>query len=345
MERELPVFYTPDSFGHNPPYEVWGGEKVIHKENVSRLTSILDALRQTDFANINVTTFYDLTWVEEVHTSAYLEFLKEASNTSKVEEPIVPSSHPYGSFNRATNPTAKLGRYVFDTFTPIMPDTYRVALASAACAVAGAKLLQKGAPLVYALSRPPGHHAGSDYAGGYCYINNTAVAAEFLLQQSAKKIAVLDIDYHHGNGTQDIFYERPEVFVLNIHAHPDFEYPGHSGYEDEYGGESALGTNYNYPFPAGIGEEEYGQLLNKALRVVSVVRPDYLLVSAGFDTHRGDPTHSVPDACRLSTGYFRKIGREIASLGVPTLSIQEGGYDARVLGPNVVSYLEGLREG
>ena len=347
MKNELPVIYTPTSFKHNPPFEVFNGRKDTAQENVKRVSSILSAIKKTDFANIQVAKNESLTWVKLVHDGKYLDYLNRASKATKKEESesggkvqsaSYPSVHPYIENATTINPIGEKGLYTFDTYTPIMNNTFEVALESAACAVTGAELLLEGQKAVYALTRPPGHHAERAMSGGYCYVNNVAIAAEFLLKKGAKKIAIFDFDFHHGNGTQNIFYERPDVLVININASPDNKFPYFTGNNNELGRGDGEGANFNFTLPPLVKDEEYHKTVIKSLDIVSKFKPDYFLVSAGFDTHESDPICDF----KLTTGYFKKLGRSIKSLGIPTLSVQEGGYATEVLGENVVSYLKGI---
>ncbi len=346
---EIPVFYSEASLRHKPQFEIFRGQKEPHAETVERVSSILEALRNSGFANINTTSVNGLPWVEQVHDSAYLNFLKKnSSDIDKIvgdnelapgeERAIYPSAFPYNSSLRATNPIAERGRYMFDTYTPIMSGTYDVALESAACAVAGAELLEQGAPLAYALSRPPGHHADKDKMGGYCYINNVAVAVEHLKGSGAERVAVFDFDLHHGNGTQGIFYDRSDVLYTSLHASPEIKFPFFTGYDDERGDGKGAGANHNFPLPEGISDDEYDKYVKKALGLVADFKPDFLVVSAGFDTHRDDPI----GAFNLTTNYYQQLGRAIRDLKIPALSVQEGGYATKVLGTNVTAYLDGL---
>ena len=347
MNKEIPVIYTPASFEHNPPFEVFNGREDTAQENIQRIISIIKALRKTDFANIQITKDHSLTWVELVHDKTYLDYLDRASKSAKEEEEkskqkiqsaSYPSVHPYLQNAHTTSPIGEKGLYVFDTYTPIMKNTFDVALESAACAITGARMLLEGQDVVYALTRPPGHHAEKGMAGGYCYVNNVAVATEFLLKKGAKKIAIFDFDFHHGNGTQDIFYERPDVMVVNINAMPNNKFPYFTGNEHELGKGEGKGTNFNFPLPPLVKDNEYHKAVQSSLDLISKFKPDYLLVSAGFDTHETDPICDF----KLTTEYYKKLGRSIKSLGIPMLSVQEGGYATDVLGENVVSYLKGL---
>lgn len=350
--KEIPVFYTPVSYSHLPESEIFSGEKDPHAENQDRMIKIMNELASCGFADINVSKLNDtLTYVGQVHDAKYLDFLKNihklaaADSIARKMAPyknIIPSVHPYLDLDsdvKFKNLTALKGRYMFDTYTPIMANTYDVLLNSAAVAVAGAKAVEAGERFVYGLSRPPGHHAEKAMAGGYCYVNNVAIAAEYLRLNGAQKVAILDFDLHHGNGTQDIFYDRSDVLVVNIHGDPSLLFPYYTGKKDEIGIDEGVGYNFNFPLPKGTGEDVYGKTLDRALNIVKKYTPDYLLISAGFDTYKDDPINGV---IKLDTAYFAKIGRQIAKLNLPTLTIQEGGYATDVLGKNVVSYLKGL---
>lgn len=335
MAKEIPVIYTQASFEYNPEYEIFSGEKEPHAETIDRVRRIFDALKESGFAQINTTLINGMPWIEQVHTSPYLDFLRRNSESSF---PIYPSVHPYLPTNKAVNPVAERGLYMFDTYTPITKGVYEAAVDSASCAVAGAKLLLEGEPKVYSLTRPPGHHAEKAMMGGYCYINNAAVAAKYLRGQGAEKVAIFDFDLHHGNGTQDIFYDDPNVLFVSIHASPDIKFPYYTGYSDETGAGKGEGANYNFPLPEGVDDERYHQEVEKALKIIYEYCPNFLLISAGFDTHVSDPI----GAFRLSTEYYRMLGESIAKLDLPALTVQEGGYATDTLGANVVSYLKGL---
>ncbi|MCL4527809.1 MAG: histone deacetylase family protein, partial [Chloroflexi bacterium] len=184
--------------------------------------------------------------------------------------------------------------------------------------------------------RPPGHHAGKDYGAGYCFINNAAVAANYL---SAKgKVAVLDIDYHAGNGTQDIFYDRNDVLTISIHGDPDFEYPHFIGFADETGAGAGLGFHRNFPLPAGTDDAEYLEALNEALKLITVYSPSSIVISAGMDIYEGD----LLGKFKITREGIREIGKRIAALNLPSLVVMEGGYDNDALGKNIVTLLDEL---
>lgn len=344
--KEIPVYYAPSSFEHFPQYEIFNGKNDLHEESSARIANIMHALEMSGIADINISTVKSLGIVERVHSYDYIKYLKKTTESAREtalanNDPIFaiyPSVHPYNNFGHAENAVALRGTYAFDTYTPIMRNTYEIALDSAGAAIAGAMLLREGQPQVYALTRPPGHHAEKAMMGGYCYINNVAVAAEYLISKGAKKVAIFDFDVHHGNGTQDIFYDRKDVLVVNIHAEPKEKFPYYTGYQDEHGNGEGEGYNFNYPLKLHTEDEAYDQAVKRALEHISRFCPDYLLVSAGFDTHKEEPIGGFS----LSTEYYKTLGGRIARFGIPTLSVQEGGYATDVLGQNVVSYLKGL---
>jgi len=186
-------------------------------------------------------------------------------------------------------------------------------------------------------ARPPGHHAGKDYAGGYCFINNASVAANWL--SSKGRLAILDIDYHCGNGTQDIFYDRDDVLTISIHADPDYEYPSYFGYADERGQDKGVGFHRNFPLPAGTGDDAYLETLAGALHMIREFKPTYLVVSAGMDIYADDPLGTI----KVSTAGIGRIAQKIAELEIPTIIIMEGGYNNDALGRNILAFLGELK--
>ena len=232
----------------------------------------------------------------------------------------------------------KLGFYSLDAGVPITAGTWEAVQASADVALTGARTLLDGAPAVFSLCRPPGHHAATAAMGGYCYLNNAAIAAQYLVDQGRARVAILDVDYHHGNGTQEIFYSRSDVLFLSLHADPRVEYPYFLGYADERGAGAGLGFTHNYPLPHGTTWEAYGPALDDACAKVEAFRPDALVVSLGVDTYEHDPISQF----RLRTEDFPKIGARIAAARVPTLFVMEGGYAVEDIGVNAVNVLTGF---
>jgi len=305
-----------------------------------RIPTILDELRRTAlFETVGLERF-GLKHVEAVHDKSFVRFLKSASANVPAGKSVYPYVFPIR--NRARPPSSlplRAGYYCIDTFTPINENAYLAAVRAVDCALTAAQQILDGRRLAYALVRPPGHHAERANFGGFCYFNSAAVAAHYLAANG--RVAVLDIDYHHGNGTQDIFYERPDVLTVSIHGHPRFTYPYFSGYEDETGAGAGRGFNLNLPLPEGIGEEAYARALDRALERIRRFAPAFLVLSLGLDVARGDPTGSW----LLGARDLKRNGHAIGRLGMPTLVVQEGGYRTRTLGVNARHFFEGLWQG
>jgi acetoin utilization deacetylase AcuC-like enzyme len=224
-----------------------------------------------------------------------------------------------------------------DLSAPIVQGTFAAARAAADCALSAAQAVAGGDRAAFALCRPPGHHAGRSNCAGYCYLNNAAIAANWL--SAAGRAALLDVDYHAGNGTQDIFYERGDVLTISIHADPAFEYPYFSGYADERGAGAGSGMHQNLPLPAGTDDAAYLVALETALEALRGFGPEFLVVSAGMDIYRADPLGKI----RVSSEGIAEIGRRIAALRLPTVIVMEGGYNNDALGGNVVGFLSAFQ--
>ena len=241
---------------------------------------------------------------------------------------------------RAPDIESRLGTFVFDAGTPIMQGTWEAARAGANVALSGAQAIQGGETSAFALTRPPGHHAAADVFGGFCYLNNIAIAAQYLADAGMRP-AILDVDYHHGNGTQTIFYRRRDVLFCSIHADPNFAYPHFLGFADEHGEGAGEEANLNLPLPAGTGWSAYTEAFAKARAKIEAFRPDVLLVSLGLDTFIDDP---IAQFALRSDDYLR-LGDAIAGFRLPTLFVFEGGYNVEKLGLNTVNVLEGFEGG
>ena len=233
---------------------------------------------------------------------------------------------------------ARLGQYSFDTATPIGPGTWTATRAAVDTALSALDTVLGGESAAFALTRPPGHHAGANYCGGYSYLNHAAIAAEAALSAGNKRVAILDVDYHHGNGTQDLFYDRSDVAYASIHADPVMDYPYFWGHADETGGGDGDGDNLNLPLPRGTDWTAYRAALDKALDWIERFDADVLIVSYGADTYVGDPISHFA----LDTHDYRPMGQAIAALGLPTLIVMEGGYAVDALGANVAEFLGGF---
>jgi acetoin utilization deacetylase AcuC-like enzyme/GNAT superfamily N-acetyltransferase len=276
--------------------------------------------------------------ITAVHDPDFVRYLRDVSRKLVEGQAVYPYVFPIR--HRARKPVddeVQSGYYCIDTFTPLTHNAYIAARAAVNCALTGAELVRKGEQIAYAVCRPPGHHAESAVYGGFCYFNNASIAANLLSAEG--KVAVLDIDFHHGNGTQEIFYDRSDVLTISIHGDPSYAYPYFAGFADERGEGAGEGFNHNYPLGENITDDEYLSTLEQALERVESFAPRYLVLSVGLDIAKGDPT----GAWAITTEGFERIGGAIAGLGLPMLVVQEGGYDTRVIGRNARSFLSGLQ--
>lgn len=336
----MKIFYSERHRGHFPPFEVFdGGLRVPYLENPDRMDRILGALRGADWAEICAPADFGLDPVRAVHDRAYLDFLASAWTEwldSAPQDPTALIPATFALRRQLHKPKGLLGLagyYIMDLSACIVEGTYLAALASANCALSAAQAVAGGERSSFALCRPPGHHAGKDYAGGYCFLNNAAIAANWLSAQG--HVAILDIDYHAGNGTQDIFYERDNVLTISIHADPDFEYPHFIGFADERGRGRGFGFHHNFPLPKGTGDAEYLSTLDTALARIREFKPAYLVISAGMDIYADDPLGTI----KVSTQGIGEIGKRIASLGLPSVIVMEGGYANEALGRNILAFV------
>ena len=231
-----------------------------------------------------------------------------------------------------------MGLYSFDAGSPFTAGTWVAARAGADCALSAAQRLLQGDRAAFALSRPPGHHAGADFFGGYCFLNNAALAAQHLRDAGMERVAVLDIDYHHGNGTQAIFYDRPDVFVASVHGDPRTEYPFYLGHADETGTGAGFGANLNLPLPRGTGFDDWFSALEYALGAIQRFGAQGLVVSLGMDTFVDDPISGFT----LHSADYLRVGQRLAAAGLPTELVFEGGYAVAEVGVNAVNVLEGF---
>ncbi len=341
----MKILYSQKHSLHAPREEFDGKAGLIHPhpEVPQRALGILQAVRERGLGEVLPPREYGPEVLTAVHDPGLIEYYRRVlpawrARTGK-PGPVLPDVFALrGLDHRPADPVRQAGWYCFDPQTPLLEGTWEAVLQAAACAVTGADLLLEGERLAYALCRPPGHHAGRDYYGGYCYLNNAALAARRL--QARGRPAILDIDYHHGNGTQDIFYGSAEVLFVSLHADPDFSYPCFSGYREERGTGAGLGFNSNFPLPAGTGETEYRGVLARALEEIRAFHPDFLVVSLGVDTVQEDPVGGL----RLPPECFPELGRMVGSPGWPVLVVQEGGYSLRLAGPCAAGFLSGLAE-
>jgi len=334
------VVHSPLHARHDGGIELHRGELVPSFEMPARVAYILRALERAGMSVEEPREFAPQALLR-VHDARFVEFLRNAYaqwRAAGMSGSMLPSGFPARGLRRDRLPAGingRMGYYAFDAGTPIVEGTWDAVLASAQSALTAAALVAEGERSTFALCRPPGHHAGHSTYGGYCYLNNAALAAQELRDRGSARVAVLDVDYHHGNGTQEIFYARDDVLFVSIHGTPDTEYPYFLGYSDERGIDAGEGFTRNFPLPAGTGWDDYRVALAEALEEIGRYHADALVVSLGVDTFEGDPI----SAFKLSRRHFPLIGTMLAALHLPTVLVQEGGYAVEEIGENVVDVL------
>src|SRR5688572_17597206 len=308
----MKVFYSEDHRQHFPQGELCFGQFVTPFERPSRVEYILRRLKERKFTDIAAPDGFDEKAALRVHDAGFVAFLKTAWaewTAWGARGEIIPSGFPVRRMQQRVpnHIDGKAGYYALGTETAITAGTWAAVQSSAAVAQAGQRLVAKGEGAAFALCRPPGHHAALDMYGGYCFLNNAAIAAQMFLDQGAGRVAILDVDFHHGNGTQDIFYRRKDVLFLSLHGRPEDAYPYFLGYADETGEGEGEGFNVNFPMPAGASYSVWGKALEEACRKIAAYRPDALVVSLGVDTFKEDPISFF----KLESGDFKTYGARI----------------------------------
>ncbi len=336
----MKVVHSPLHACHDGGVELYRGQLVPLFEKPERAEMILAALAA---AGHSVTPPRDIpeSRLHRVHDAGFVDFLRGAHARWIAEGRdghVLPSGFPARGMRRDHRPSGisgQLGWYAFDASTPIVAGTWDAALAAARCAMTAAAIVAEGERASYALCRPPGHHAGRGSFGGYCYLNNAALAAQYLLDEGCRRVSLVDVDYHPGNGTQDIFWERGDVQFVSLHATPETEYPWFLGYADERGAGPGEGHTLNLPLPTGTGWDVYEGALAAALDAIRRYAPDALVVSLGVDTFASDPI----SAFKLEGRHYPLMGGLLAGLGLPTVLVQEGGYAVAEIGENVAGVI------
>ena len=343
------AFFSERHALHAPAFEFFRGERVPCFESPARadlvrreLVACGHAVREPDVDSRDV--------LARVHSHRYLAFVETAWSQWLALDPAnaalqpFPSVWPVRTLRSDVEPvnfTARLGLYSMDNGSPMVAGTWAAAKAGADAAASAAAALAAGAPAAFCATRPPGHHAGADFMGGYCFLNNAAVAAQALRDRGSAKVAILDVDYHHGNGTQSIFYERADVLFASVHGDPRTEYPFYLGHADEIGSGEGEGFNLNLPLTAGTDAEAWFAALDIACARVARHGADAIVVSLGLDTFADDPISTF----RLQADDFTRLGARIAALGRPTVFVLEGGYAVAAMASNAANVVGGFEAG
>lgn len=334
----MKVVFDERQLRHDPVSFFSSGAPQPNPEVPERARRLLDAAERSGLS-CEAPGDYGRRYIERVHSDRYLRYLEHIFvRWSRIEggsAEVVPGIHPAsreGGYPKSA--AGQAGWHHSDTASPVTGDTWTSACWSANTAAHAARLVCGGERACYALARPPGHHASAEVAGGFCYLNNCAVAAE-VLREAHDRVAILDVDVHHGNGTQDIFYDRRDVLTISIHADPVRFYPFFWGYADETGAGDGEGANLNLPLPRGTGDADYLPVLDRALERIAAFSPGALVVALGLDAYEGDPLRGLA----ITTDGFAAIGARIRSTGLATVLVQEGGYLSAALGDNLTAFL------
>ncbi|WP_269633664.1 histone deacetylase family protein [Pelomonas sp. BJYL3] len=340
----MKIVYNERHAEHAAQKEFFRGQLVDAFEIPARADYVLQALQASDLGPFVPVVDHGRAPLERVHAPRYLRFIEGAYAEWQAlggQGEAFPAVWPIRSLRSDVEPrsfAARMGLYSMDSGSPLTAGTWSAAYWGAQASLTALDLVLAGERSAYCLTRPPGHHAGADFFGGYCFINNAAVTAQAARDAGRQRVAILDVDYHHGNGTQAIFYERADVFFLSIHGDPQTEYPFFLGHADERGAGAGEGFNANWPLPAGASNEQWFEAFEKALVQLNAYAPELLIVSLGVDTYGGDPISHF----QLDEPEFRRMGQSLASLQLPTLFLQEGGYATAAIGRNVQAVLAGF---
>jgi acetoin utilization deacetylase AcuC-like enzyme len=333
MERRIPLIVNEKHVIHHV-------RERGYVESPVRIKSILKGIEPTGLFDRKPARHFPESHIKKVHDPRFVEYLKRVCTSLEPGKSVYPYVFPIRNAARPPKDLpVRAGYYCIDTFTPLNRNAYLAAKGAVDCALTGAAQLLEGYRLAYALVRPPGHHAERKVFGGFCYFNSAAIAADYL--SGMGKVAVLDLDYHHGNGTQDIFCDRSDVLTISIHGHPSFAYPYFSGFADELGSGRGHGFNRNYPLAEKLAGAAYRKVLERALKRIRQFQPKFLVVPLGFDTTSKDPTGTWS----LVAADLEKNGHLVGALGLPTLVVQEGGYRTNSLAANARNFFQGLWNG
>ncbi|MDD9978438.1 MAG: histone deacetylase family protein [Boseongicola sp.] len=338
------VYASETHRAHFPKGELSGGVFVRPFECPERVDIIRARLDERGFGDVREPEEADLESIRSTTDAGYLAFLEHGHEQWRAagnEGDLIATNWPARRMQQSRPPRdidGRAGYYALASETAICEGTWVATLASAACAQDAAKHVANGAGASFALCRPPGHHATSDMYGGYCFLNNAGLAAETLRAGGASRVAIIDVDFHHGNGTQDMFYSRGDVFFASLHGAPEDAFPYFSGYSDETGIGTGEGATANYPMPSGTTWERWSDALDDALTRALMTGADALVISLGVDAYKEDPISFF----KLESEDFTRIGERIGKLRKPTVFCMEGGYAVDAIGVNTVNVLEGF---
>ncbi|MDJ0958613.1 MAG: histone deacetylase family protein [Arenicellales bacterium] len=340
------TIYTDNHVLRNAKTELAGGQLIQTFEQPARATRIVERIKKVSLGDVLEPNDFGLEPIFRVHDKKFVRFLEtawEAWSETGYKGEGIPMCWPARRMSTKIpdHINGKMGYYAMASETSFSPGTWEAAFAAVNVALTGAELVNAGESAVFALCRPPGHHAARDMFGGYCFLNNAAIAAQYFIDHGKSRVAVLDVDFHHGNGTQDIFYDRNDVMYLSLHGDPRDAFPYFLGYADETGKGGGEGYNFNYPMKPGTAFDEWVEALNDALQNIRTFGPDILIVSLGVDTFETDPISFF----KLKSDDFLTYGASIARLKLPTLFVMEGGYDINEIGRNTVNVLQGFESG
>ena len=340
----MKTFFSENHRLHFPQAELSGGQFVTPFERPSRIEYVLSRLKERNFAPVIDPGPVDMAAVRQIIDPGFLTFLETAWHDWKeagMSGEIIAAGMPTRRQRIDKIPNyidGKVGYYCHASETAMTGGTWAAAQSSMASAQAAQRDVAAGARVAFALCRPPGHHATADQYGGYCFLNNAAVVAQMFRNDGAARVAILDVDFHHGNGTQDIFYERDDVLFASLHGQPEDSYPYYVGYADELGRGPGEGTNLNYPMPPGTAYGPWSAALDDAIARIRAWGAESLVVSLGVDAFKDDPISFF----KLDSPDFTDCGRRIGRMGLPTVFCMEGGYAIEAVGINTVNSLEGF---